>query len=61
MEHSSQFDKVVDLALFRARKEGMTAPGSNHPAFKALQRKTQLKENLNKVEKETPLFDWNKD
>ena len=58
---SSQFNKVVDLAQFRARKEGMSAPGPNHPAAKALQRKTQLTENLNKVEKETPLFDWNKE
>jgi hypothetical protein len=58
MEHSSQFDKVVDLAQFRARKEGMTAPGPNHPAAKALQRKTQLTENLNKVEKQTKLFNW---
>jgi hypothetical protein len=58
---SSQFNNVVDLAQFRARKEGMSAPGPNHPAAKALQRKTQLTENLNKVEKETPLFDWNKE
>jgi hypothetical protein len=55
---SSQFDKVVDLAQFRARKEGMSAPGPNHPAAKALQRKTQLTENLNKVEKQTKLFNW---
>jgi hypothetical protein len=55
---SSQFGNVVDLAQFRARKEGMSAPGPNHPAAKALQRKTQLTENLNKVEKQTKLFNW---
>lgn len=58
---SSQFGNVVDLAQFRARKEGMSAPGPNHPAAKALKRKTDLQENLSKVEKETPLFDWSKD
>ncbi len=59
--NEKQIDNVVSLDAYRDKKEGMTAPGPNHPAYKALKRKTDLQENLNKVEKETPLFDWSKD
>jgi len=59
--NEKQFDNVVNLDWYRARKEGMSAPGPNHPAFKALQRKADMKQNLEKVEKETPLFDWSKE
>ena len=60
---SSQFDNVVNLADYKKRTKEIQQQemkdSPNHPSFYI--RKADIEENLNKVEKETPLFDWNKD
>jgi hypothetical protein len=63
MEHSSQFDNVVNLADYRQKakeiRQQKMRDTPNHLVF--YKRKADIKENLNKVEKETPIFDWKKE
>jgi hypothetical protein len=57
---SSQFDNVVNLADYRQKakeiRQQKMRDTPNHSVF--YKRKSDIEENLNKVEKQTKLFNW---